>query len=378
MRRDYFRSGGDRSRSKFMIPDSALSFLQRLVETPSPSGFEEPNARHFREYVAPFADTVETDAIGNVIASVNPEGSPRVMLAGHMDEIGFLVHYISDEGFCYFRTIGGHDNAVIVGQRVTIHTCRGPVPGVIGKKPIHLLDNDERTKKLELHDLWVDIGATRGRAEAIDAGVRVGDPVTYSVGMNYLQGDRVTARALDNRIGAWVVAEALRRVKDLHPQAAVFAVATVQEEIGLRGARTSAYGVDPDIGIAVDVTFASDFPSMDKRKISDVKLGGGPTILRGANANRRLADHLISLAEEYHIPYQPEATPGGTGTDANAMQISRAGMITGLVGIPLRYMHTPCEVISLSDADHAAELLAHTCASLRRTDDWIPQSLPSC
>lgn len=354
-----------------MITDSALAFLQRLVETPSPSGFEEPNAAHFRDYVADFADSVTTDALGNVIAAVNPEGSPRVMLAGHIDEIGFLIHYIDDNGYCYFRPIGGHDLSNLIGQRVTIQTSSGPVPGVIGKKPIHLLKADERGKPVELEDLWIDVGCT-SRAETLDAGVRVGDPATYAYGMTRLVGDRITARALDNRVGAWVVAEALRRVKALHPQAAVFAVATVQEEIGLRGARTSAFGVDPDVGIAVDVTFATDFPSMDARKTSELKLGAGPAILRGANANRRLGDRLIETAEAAAIPHQLEAEAGGTGTDANAMQISRAGMAAGLVGVPLRYMHTPCEVISLADADNAAELLARTCASLKPGESWIP------
>jgi endoglucanase len=356
-----------------MVSETAVAFLQRLLETPSPSGFEEPNAAHFREYVAPFADRVYTDRLGSVVAAVNPEGSPRVMLAGHIDEIGFLVHYISDEGFLYFRTIGGHDNAVIVGQRVLVHTQSGPLPGVIGKKPVHVLKPDERGKPVELEDLWVDLGVTGGRDEVIAAGVRVGDPVTYDLGMRRLLGDQINARAIDNRIGAWVVAEALRRVRERSPKAAVFAVATVQEEIGLRGAYASAFGIDPHIGIAVDVTFATDFPSMEKRKFSELKVGGGPTVLRGANANRRLADRMIALAEENNIPYQPEATPGGTGTDANAMQISRAGMVTGLVGVPLRYMHTPCELISLADADNAAELLAVTCAALGPDDDWTPR-----
>jgi tetrahedral aminopeptidase len=357
-----------------MLTDAALAFLERLVTTPSPSGFEGPNAANFREYVAPFADSVTTDAMGNVIAAVNPEGSPRVMLAGHMDEIGFLITYINDEGYCYFRGIGGHDNAVIVGQRVVIHTADGPVPGVIGKKPIHLLNQDERGKPVEMQDLWIDIGvsASGGRDETLAAGVRVGDPATYDLGMTRLLGDRVAARAFDNRVGSWVVAEALRRVKERNPQAAVFAVATVQEEIGLRGAHTSAFGIAPHVGIATDVTFASDYPSMDKRRTGEIKLGGGPTILRGANANRKLADRMIALAGENEIPVQLEATPGGTGTDANAMQISRAGMTTGLIGIPLRYMHTPCEIIALSDADNAAEVMALTCASLRSDDDWTP------
>ena len=356
-----------------MVSENAINFLQRLLETPSPSGFEEQNAAHFREYVAPFADKVYTDPLGSVVAVVNPEGSPRIMLAGHIDEIGFLVHYISDEGFLYFRPIGGHDNAVIVGQRVVVQTKDGPLVGVIGKKPVHVLTADERGKPVELQDLWVDLGVTGGRDEVMAAGVRVGDPVTYDVGMRRLLGNQVNGRALDNRIGAWVVAEALRRVKEMHPRAAVFAVATVQEEIGLRGAHASAFGIDPQIGIAVDVTFATDFPSMEKRKFSELKLGGGPTVLRGANANRRFADRIIALAEKNEIPYQPEATPGGTGTDANAMQISRGGMITCVVGVPLRYMHTPCEIISLTDADNAAELLAVTCASLGAEDDLTPR-----
>ncbi len=358
---------------RYIVPsDESVAFLQRLVETPSPSGYEGPNAAHFREYVAPFADAVATDPMGNTIAVVNPEGSPRVMLAGHIDEIGFLVHYIADDGYCYFRPIGGHDNFVIVGQRVQVHTRNGALPGVIGKKPIHLLDEDERKKKPELHDLWIDLGVTGGRAEVEAAGVRVGDPVTYAVGMTRLLGDRVAARAMDNRIGAWVVAEALRRVREREPQAAVFAVATVQEEIGLRGARTSAFGIDPHIGIAVDVTFATDFPSMDKRRVSEVTMGNGPTVLRGANANPKLADRLADVAAGEDIPVQLMANPGGTGTDANAMQISRAGMVTGLVEVPLRYMHTPCEIISLHDADAAAELLAAACASLRPGDNWTP------
>jgi tetrahedral aminopeptidase len=354
-----------------LISDTALAFLEKLLTTPSPSGFEEPNAAHFRAYVESFADTVETDRLGSVIASVNPTGTPRIMLAGHIDEIGFLVHYIDDDGYCYFLPIGGHDLVNLVGQRVTVHTRAGDVSGVIGKKPIHLLSAEERGKKVELEDLWIDVGVT-SKQEALDAGIQVGDPATYAVGLTKLLGDRIAARAVDNRIGAWVVAEALRRVKEMNPKAAVFAVATVQEEIGLRGAFASAYGVDAQVGIATDVTFATDFPSMDKRKTSELKLGGGPAILRGANANRKLADRIVSIAEANGLPYQMEATPRGTGTDANAMQLARGGMTTGLIGVPLRYMHTPCEIISLADADNAAQLMALVCASIAENESWIP------
>ena len=250
---------------------------------------------------------------------------------------------------------------------------RGTVPGVIGKKPIHLLNADERDKsKIELHDLWIDCGITGGKDEVAALGVGLGDCVTYAVGFQKLAGDTAVARAFDNRIGAWVVAEALRRVKELNPQVGVFAVATVQEEIGLRGARTAAYGIDPHIGIAVDVSFATDYPSMDKRKVSELKLGKGPGILFGANAARKLSTYLVDTATAAEIPYQVSIAAGGTGTDANAIQVSRAGVTTGLVDVPLRYMHTPCEIINLSDADHAAELLAKACAGFTLTDNFIP------
>ena len=354
-----------------MITTDALAFLEQMITTPSPSGFEEANAKNFRDYVSAFADEVTTDPLGSVIAAVNPTGSPRVMLAGHIDEIGFLIHYINDDGFCYFRTIGGHDLANLVGQRVVVQTRKGGVHGVIGKKPIHLLTAEERGKKPELEDLWIDLGVTN-RQEALDAGVQIGDPAVYADGWQPLIGDRVAGRAMDNRVGAWVVAEALRRVKALNPKAAVFAVATVQEEIGLRGAQAATHGVRPDIGIAVDVTFATDFPSMDKRKVSPMTLGGGPGVLRGANANRKLADRIVEVAEQAAISVQVQATPGGTGTDANAMQVALAGVCTGLVEVPLRYMHTPCEIISLSDADACAELLARVCASLAPEETWTP------
>lgn len=353
------------------MTDTARSFLFTMLETASPSGFEEANAAHYRNYVASFADEVTTDRMGSVIAAVNPTGSPRVMLAGHIDEIGFLIHYIDDSGFLYFRPIGGHDPVNIVGQRVVVHTRTGTLPGVIGKKPIHMTSAEDRGKKIELEDLWIDLGVST-KEETLAAGVEIGDYAVYADGVTPLVGDRIAARGLDNRVGAWVVAEALRRVKELNPKAAIFAVATVQEEIGLRGARTSCYGIDPDLGIAVDVTFATDFPSMDKRKTSEVKLGGGPGLLRGANASRKLADRISDVAKSAGIPVQVQATPGGTGTDANAIQINAAGVTTGLVEVPLRYMHTPCEIIDLNDADQCAELLARVCASLQPGEDWTP------
>ncbi|CUU03043.1 MAG: M42 family metallopeptidase [Fimbriimonadales bacterium] len=349
----------------------SLEFFRQIVNTPSPSGYEQRAGELYRRYTREFADSVQTDVMGNVIAAINPAGRPRVMFAGHMDEIGFIVKYISEEGFLYFGPIGGHDPVIPVGQRVLVHTRSGPIPGVIGKKPIHLMEEDERSKAPKLHELWVDIGAT-SKADAQSV-VRIGDPITIDVEFRELRNGFATARGFDNKMGAFIVAEALRLLSEDRPTAAVFAVATVQEEIGLRGARTSAYGVDPQVGIAVDVTHATDYPSVDKKRVGEILPGKGPVICRGANINPRVFDMLVETAEAEGIPYQLEAAGGGTGTDANAMQISRAGMATGLVSVPLRYMHTPCELLALEDVENAARLLAAFTRRINEHISFIPE-----
>ncbi len=348
----------------------SLEFFKLIVNTPSPSGYEQRAGEVYRRYTREFADQVTTDVMGNVIAVVNPEGKPRVMFAGHMDEIGFIVKYVSDEGYIYFGSIGGHDPVIPVGQRVLVHTKHGSIPGVIGKKPIHLLEDEERSKAPKLHDLWVDIGA-KSKAEVLEL-VRIGDPITIDVEFRELRNGFATARGFDNKMGSFIVAEALRLLAENRPTAAVFAVATVQEEIGLRGARTSAYGIDPLVGIAVDVTHASDYPSVDKKRVGEIIPGKGPVICRGANINPRVFELLVETAEAEGIPYQIEAAGGGTGTDANVMQISRAGMATGLVSVPLRYMHTPCELLSLDDVENAARLLAGFTRRIDANTSFIP------
>lgn len=349
----------------------SLEFFRQIVNAPSPSGYEQRAGELYRRYTREFAESVQTDVMGNVIASINPMGKPRVMFAGHMDEIGFIVKYISEEGFLYFGPIGGHDPVIPVGQRVLVHTQSGPIPGVIGKKPIHLLEEEERSKAPKLHDLWVDIGAT-SKADAQSV-VRIGDPITIDVEFRELRNGFATARGFDNKMGAFIVAEALRLLAENRPSAGVFAVATVQEEIGLRGARTSAYGVDPQVGIAVDVTHATDYPSVDKKRVGEILPGKGPVICRGANINPRVFELLVETAESEGIPYQIEAAGGGTGTDANAMQISRAGMATGLVSVPLRYMHTPCELLALEDVENTARLLASFTRRVNEQTDFTPR-----
>lgn len=349
-----------------------LEFLRALVETPSPSGFEQPAQRIVRERMKAYADTIETDVHGNVIAAINPKGTPRVMLAGHIDQIGMMVRYISDEGFLAFAPIGGIDAAVLPGLRVTVHAKRRPVEGVIGRKPIHLMrDKPGDAPKVEIADMWIDIGA-RNKADA-EKRVSVGDPITFTLGMTTLSDDLAASPGFDDKVGAFVVMEALRLASTKKLRCALYSVSTVQEEIGLRGARTSCYGVDPLVGIAVDVTHASDCPGVEKKQLGEVKLGAGPVVEVGANINPKVSDMLLATAKRRKIAHQLSGAPGATGTDANAIQISRAGVAAGLIGIPNRYMHTPVEVVSLADLEGAATLLAEVIAQIDKKTDFIPQ-----
>jgi endoglucanase len=351
----------------------SLDFLKAIVNEPSPSGYEEAAAELYRNYTNEFADKVTTDVHGNVYASLNPDAEMRIMLAGHMDEIGFQIHYISDEGLLYFSGIGGHDGSVPVGQRVWVHG-KDRVCGVIGRKAIHLLDDDERKKKPEIKDMWIDIGAaTKAEAEAV---VGVGDPVTIQYEFQLLLGDRATARGFDDKVGAYIVAEALRLLKQdggLDKGVGVYAVGTVQEEIGLRGARTAAYATNAQTGLAVDVNHAIDYPSVSKTRYGQLDVGKGPSVMRGANINPVCFELTLQAAADEKIPYQIDAAPAGTGTDANAMQISRAGMATGLLGVALRYMHTPCEVLSLTDVEDCARLMAAYCRQVKPNTDFTPR-----
>ena len=348
----------------------SLMFLKTLVEAPSPSGFEQPAQKVWRENVGPYADRIETDMHGNCIGVKNEEGGPRVLLAGHCDELGFMVQYITDEGFIYFRTIGGFDVGIIPGRRVAIHTTQGPVFGVTGKKAVHVMTDEERRKQVKVHDLWIDIGAKdKKETESL---VSIGDPITYTVGFEKLRRNLAVSRGFDDKAGSFAVGEVLRMLSGKTFKAAVYAVSTVQEEVGLRGARTSAFGIHPKVGVAVDVTHATDHPDIDKKRVGDIKLGAGPVISRGANINPVVERMLIQTAEEEKIPYQIEGAPGGTGTDANAIQLTRAGVATGLVSIPLRYMHTSVETLSLKDLKNVSRLLAAFVLKVDEGVDFTP------
>lgn len=348
----------------------AHDFLKKILETPSPSGYEAPVQEIVRGYVADFADEVRTDLHGNVIAVKNPGGKLRLMLAGHADQIGMLIQFIDEQGFLYAQPIGGWDPQVLIGQRMTVWTASGPVPGIIARKAIHLLTDEERKQVVKLKDLWIDIGA-KDKADASSV-VRIGDPVTLELGYRELRGGFAYSPGMDDKTGLWVAVEALRRASKHSLRCALYAVSTVQEEIGLRGAQTSSFGIDPQLGVAIDVTHATDCPTIDKKQEGDVALGRGPVIYRGPNINPRMADRLIDLATKHSIPYQLSAIGRASPTDANAIQVNRAGVATALLSIPNRYMHSPVETISLDDLDHSAELLAQLAISLADADDFTP------
>lgn len=360
------------------MDDRAFEFLKTLLATPTVSGFEEAGSRVVRKWLEPHVDEVRTDVHGNTFFALNPHGKPRVMLAGHIDQIGFLVNHITDQGYLYLVAVGGVDLAVVPGSRLTIHGANGPVPGVIGRKAIHLMKPEERdgAKKFELSELHVDIGA-RNKEEALQK-VQVGDPATFSLGLAELGEDLITAHALDDRVGVWVMAEALRIIgsdpaKRKRLKAAVFGVATVQEEIGLRGAVTAAWGLEPQAGIAIDVCHAADTPGVEEKAYGSIKMGQGPSLSFGPNINKPLNALLAEAAKAAGIAVQREAAPRATGTDANTMQISRAGVATAILGLPCRYMHTPVEVVSKQDLTNAATLLAEALLMLTPETSFVPE-----
>ncbi len=355
------------------MQDEVYEFFKSLADSPSPSGYEQPAQRVWRAHVQPHVDEVRSDVLGNSWGVLRGEERPRVMLAGHVDEIGLMVQYVDDDGYLHFAAIGGVDAHLLPGQRVWVHGRQGPVRGAIGRKPVHLLEQEERSKVAKIKDLAIDIGAAdRAGAEAL---VAVGDPVTMAVEMERLHGDRVVARGLDDKMGSFVVGEVLRRLGARRGElrCAVYGVSTVQEEIGLRGARTSAFDIDPDVGVCVEVTHATDQPGVDKKTIGDVRLGKGPVLSRGANVNPAVFELLRKTAEEEGIPVQIEGAPRATGTDANVMQLNRSGVATGLLQVPLRYMHTPAEVLSLGDLEGAVQLLVGFLLRVDASRDWIPQ-----
>jgi len=354
--------------------DQSYLFLKNLLATPSPSGFERPVQELVRAWAKLYADEVKTDHHGNVIAIRRPRevnsNTQRVMLAGHCDQIALMVQHIDENGFLYVQPMGGWDMQILIGQHLTVWGLEGPIHGVIARRATHLLTPEERNKVPIFTDVWVDIGA-KDKADA-ERLVRPGDTVTLALGLREMLNGLACAPGMDDKVGAWTVFETLRLLHGRPVNVEVYFVSTVQEEIGLRGATTAAYGINPTVGIAVDVCHATDTPSNDKKQLGETKLGSGPAIYRGPNINPRVGELLEKTGKDHEIAVQLKGAPRGTGTDANAIQISRAGVAAGLVGIPNRYMHSPVEMVALADMDGAAKLLAEFCAGLSAQTDWTP------
>ncbi len=352
--------------------NESKEFLYKLLTTASPTGFETGIQRVVKRRMQKYADSVETDVHGNLMVGINLKAERKVMLAGHCDQIGLMVTYVTDEGYLSVSALGGIDAGVLPGSLVTVHTEKGDLNGIVGRKPIHLQSPEERGKGVtEVNKAWVDIGAkNKKEAEKL---VRIGDPVTFKLGVTELKNDLIVSPGLDDKAGLFVVMEALRLCSRQKLKVALYAVSTVQEEVGLRGARTAAYGISPDVGIGVDVTFADDNPGKGSIKGVPIKLGGGPVITRGPNINPIVEKMLIEAAKRSKMKYQLEPSPAMLGNDTNAMQITRSGVATASVEIPNRYMHSQVEVCSLSDLENAAKLLAAFVQNITPRTDFRPR-----
>lgn len=348
----------------------SLQFLETLVNTPSPVGHETRGQRVWLDYAGAFADETFSDAYGNCVALGNKGGSPRIMLAAHADEIAMVVNYVTDEGFIHVRRTGGINPAITRAQRAIIHSRNGPVPGVFGSVAPHLTKGDNDKKEPAIHDLFLDIGVS-SRDEVLKL-VRIGDPITLNDRFERLRGDLAVARAFDNRIGTWAVAETLRLLKAHAGKfpAEVCAVSNVQEEVGLLGARQIAYTLKPDVALVVDVTHATDYPTIDKRQHGDIRIGKGPALTHGGCNHPEVVARLEAVAEKTGLPLQHEAMSATSGTDTDVIFWTRGGIPSALISLPNRYMHSPVEVVSLADLEKIPVLMAEFVLSVAKGEQF--------
>ncbi len=350
--------------------EASLEFLRRLLNTPSPSGHETRGQRVWLDYVTPLAEETFSDAYGNAVAIFNKGGAPRLMLCGHADEIAMTVTYIDPEGFIYVRNLGGVDPAITKAQRVTIHSRQGPVKGVVGNVAPHLKKGDKDQKPPKMHDLFIDIGAAN--REAAFQRVRVGDPITLSDEFELLRDDLAVARAFDNRVGTFAVAETLRLLVESGEKidAEISLVSNIMEEVGLLGARQIAYTIKPDVALVVDVTHATDVPTINRAQHGDIRIGLGPTITHGGCNHPAVVERIETVAKAEGIPLQHEAMSATSGTDTDVIFWTRGGIPSGLISLPNRYMHSPVEVVSLKDLEWIPKLMAAFARSLKRGEEF--------
>ena len=350
--------------------EASLNFLKTLVNTPSPVGHETRGQRVWLDYAKPFADETFSDTYGNCVAVLNKGGGPRVMLAAHADEIAMAVNYIDDNGFIYVRKMGGVDAAITKAQRIIIHTRNGAVKGVVGNVAPHLMKLEGDPKPPKIHEIFIDIGV--GKRKEAEKIVRVGDPITLADEFDILRGDLAVARAFDNRIGTFAVAETLRLLREskVKLNAEICAVSNVQEEVGLLGARQIAYSLHPEIALVVDVTHATDYPTVSKPQHGDIKIGKGPAITHGGCNHPEVVKRLEEIAAKKKIPLQHEAMSATSGTDTDAIFWTRGGIASGLISLPNRYMHSPVEVVSLKDLEMIPQLMAGFVESLKKDEQF--------
>ncbi len=363
------RKAPKRAAKKRGDPSGVPPLLRDLLIARGPSGYETAPAAVWRDAASEFAQ-VSTDLLGTPLALVAPkhgydEPRRRLLVIGHIDEIGLIVTHIDDDGYLWFREVGGWDAQILVGQRVVLDTREGPVAGVVGRKPVHLLREEERKKVPEIRDLHIDVGARDGKqARGL---VRIGDVAVIDAQPFELPNGRLCSRALDNRLGSFVALEAARLIAEAGgAQWEIAAVAAAQEETTFGGSRTSAFALEPDAAIVVDVTHATDAPGIDIKEAGKHELGSGPVIARGATLNGAIFELLCEAGEAEKIPFTIEASGRATGTDADAVHVSRGGVPTGLVSIPIRYMHSPVELVQLEDVHASARLIAAAALRLGR------------
>lgn len=354
--------------------NESKQFLKAFLGSCAPSGFEENAQKVWVDRTKTYADSIKRDVMGNAIAVLNPNAEFKVMLAGHCDEIGFIITHVTKEGFIYIETLGGIDRATVPGSEVWIHSDKGIVKGVIGKKAIHLQTSDERKTLPKIKDVYIDIGAKDDK-DALKK-VEVGDPVTFRPNYLELGNGLISSKACDDRVGGFVISEVLKilSAKKSQLKVGVYATSTVQEETGLRGATTGAFGINPNVGFAVDVTFSSDTPGASKTELGDVVLGNGAVIHPGCANNRKLYKLIKQVAKKKKIKYQVQTSGSPGGTDTAVIQLTREGVATLLISIGNRYMHTPVEVVSLKDLETTAKLIAETILTLTPKTDFVPKA----